>query len=226
MSSRERLRRPQPPVHPERAYRQWEQSVAEGLLPSVDWNEAGAQPSQEWLWSAELAETPGGPELADYVDGMTAEHLDESLVIELIASCERLKSWAGAVQADLLTEIHTRAAGAPRARFVDDEMRIRMGITGYAAGRIEDRARALATAPEVHKALRAGWIDERKADVLLDGTETLPAAEARALHRMFIPRADALTAAQLRQKVLAAALAVDPANARTRHEKAKKTRTV
>lgn len=225
MPRRERLKRRRTPADPEHAYAQWVTALGDGL-PAVEWEEAEAKPPREWLWAAELAGTPGGAALADYVEGMPAPELDERLVIELVAGCERLKAWASAKQADLMTEIHTRSAGAPRARFVDDELRMRMGITGYAAGKMEDRARLLSAAPEVHQALRTGWIDERKADVFLEGTATVGEAAARAIHRMFIPRADAFTPPQLRRKIEAAVLAVDPARAEDRHQRAKKTRTV
>src|SRR5690625_1722437 len=225
MASKERLKHRRTPADPERAYAQWVEALTDGL-PTVEWEDAEAKPPREWLWAAELAGTPGSAGLADYVEGMCAPELDERLVIELVAGCERLKAWASAKQADLMTEIHTRSAGAPRARFIDDELRMRMGITGYAAGKMEDRARLLAAAPEVHKALRAGWIDERKADVFLEGTATVGDAAARAIHRMFIPRADTMTPPQLRRKIEAAVLAIDPAKAEDRHQRAKKTRTV
>ncbi|HLS26647.1 MAG TPA: DUF222 domain-containing protein [Beutenbergiaceae bacterium] len=217
--------RPQVPVDPERAYQEWARELP-ARLPRTDWDQVDPHPTKEWLWAAELADTPGGSVLADYAEGLTEEDLDESLVLELIAGCERIKSWATARQAELITEMHTRSTGAPRPEHLDDAMRVRLGITGRSAGMLEDRARRLAHAPEVLKALKAGWIDVRKADVLLSRTDTLSTLEARAVQRKFIPTADRRTPPQLRADVDRAVLAIDPEVAEERNEAAKKTRTV
>lgn len=226
MSTTQHLKgRRQVAADPERAYQEWAEALREGL-PRTNWDEVEPHPPKEWLWAAELADTPGGPQLADYMDGLVEEDLEESLVIEMIAGCERLKSWAAARQSQLFTELHSRCAGAPTVGHIDDEVRVRLGITSYAAGSMENRARELARFPEVRKALKVGWIDVRKADVLIDGVQTLPEVRGRAVHRMFIPIADGLTPPQLRRRVAAAVVKIDPDLAHKRHEKAKKTRMV
>lgn len=146
--------------------------------------------------------------------------------MELIAGCERLKSWAAATQARCISELHTRTAGQAAPVFIDDQIRMRLAITGTAAGIMETRARELAEHPEVHTALLAGWIDVGKAHVFTDTTTTLPGAQARAIHRMLLPLAADLTTSQLRKKLTAASLAIDPDLATQRHKKAKDTRTV
>jgi len=176
--------------------------------------------------AAELAQLPGGIDLAAVVGQIRPAEVDESVVMELIAGCERLKSWAAATQARCISELHTRTAGQAAPVFVDDQIRMRLAITGTAAGLMETRARELADHPEVHTALQAGWIDVGKAQVFTDVTSTLPGAQARAIHRMFLPQAADLTTSQLRKKLTAAALAIDPDLAAQRHQKAKDTRTV
>ncbi|HLS15721.1 MAG TPA: DUF222 domain-containing protein, partial [Beutenbergiaceae bacterium] len=227
---------------PERAYREWVGALAEGRLPAMERGPVQAQlasaagpdadahrdtpRSDAWVQAAELAQMPGGIDLAAVLGQIGPAEVDESVVMELIAGCERLKSWAAATQARCISELHTRTAAQAAPVFIDDQIRMRLAITGTAAGVMETRARELADHPEVHTALQAGWIDVGKAQVFTDATTTLPGAQARAIHRMFLPQAADLTTSQLRKKLTAAALAIDPDLAAQRHKKAKDTRTV
>jgi hypothetical protein len=111
------------------------------------------------------------------------------------------------------------------ASIVSAELRISPGL---ARSRVELACELVEQLPAVVEALAAGRIDAYKARVIAD--ETRPLAEHSELRRRVVDRllakADTRTATQLRVAARRAVLAVDPAAAEERHQRARKQRAV
>jgi hypothetical protein len=109
------------------------------------------------------------------------------------------------------------------ASIVSAELRISPGL---ARSRVELACELVTELPAVIDALAAGRIDAYKARILAD--ETRPLAEHPELRRRVVGRAlanaDKQTSAQLRAAVRTLVLAADPAGAKDRHERARKSR--
>lgn len=208
----------------ENAYAAWTEEVS-AQIPE-GWIDAERElPEEVRALRALSAELPSA-DLAVKAAAIDPDRVDDPVLLELIRATQRLSSWLCAQQADLVAAFSDRATGKGKGLYVTEQISAHLSLTGYAAGKLAARAEALKEMPELHEALRTGRIDERKVDILIDGTDGLPALRARAVHRSLLPTAEVITSAQLRKRVATAAVAVDPDYARTRHEKAKKTRTV
>jgi len=187
---------------------------------------------------------PAGPALADLVESLQVEELDESVLIDAIHAWDRLASWAAARQLAAIAELARRRppaggsvpdghadAGDPRAPWVSefavDEVSAALGLSRPAAGvrlhlAVELDRRLVGTAA----ALRAGEIDVVKARAVVEATTPLDDAAARAVEAGVLRRAAGQTVGQLRASLSRAVLAVDPAAAEVRHERAAADRHV
>jgi Domain of unknown function (DUF222) len=112
------------------------------------------------------------------------------------------------------------------SEFVADEIAFALTLTGHAAGTQLKMALDLAARPAVAAALEAGWIDLRRAMIILDMVCPLEAGHADAVEAEILPRAGDLTTGQLRATLRRAVLAVDPQASRRRREEAEKSARV
>ena len=177
--------------------------------------------------AARLAGARPGPELAWRLADLAVADAPREDLLEAVGAWDRLAAWVASQQARVLQELQARAAGSTwAARAVREDVAGTLAISGRAAGILTDRARQLAEAPEVHDALDAGEVSLRKADVLLAETGTLSSDEARRVHQDVLAEAALLTAPQVRDTARAAVLALDPAAAQNRHDRARADRAV
>lgn len=207
----------------ERSYGEWLNDVLTELPigSAVEPREVSAQ-----VWSLQRIESQlPSAELAAKAAGVRRDQCSTEHLLSLLTATQRLTAWLAAEQALLVSELFDRREGDDQ-RYVPDELAAHLGLTGYGAGQLIDRAEALRRFPELREAMLCGRIDVRKVDVLIDGTTTLPELHAREVHRRLLPEAERSTSAQLRKLVATAGLAVDPEYAQDRHEVATTERTV
>lgn len=219
-----RRRRPRPgSENAEQAYAQWVADVLEEVPAGWTADEKVADPQVRAL--RELSAQLPDADLALKAAAIDPGAVGDDVLKERLRANQRLMGWLAAEQANTVAAIIRRRSGAA-ALYVAEEVAACLSLSGNAAATLTDRAEALGELPEVAQALRAGRLDAHKTDVLIKGTESLPGGLARAVHRAVLPAAEAITAAQLRNRVATGVITVDPEQARDRHQKAKDTRTV
>jgi len=189
----------------------------------------GSGPWSSWAErhpvAASLDGAVAGPDLVEVLDAQEAADLDDAALLEAIAAWERVTSWAVARQAVLVAELARRAPGS-RVEFVADDVASRLGISRRAGENLVALAAGLGSFPRVHDALARGELDARKAAALLSETEHLPDPAAGAVLEAVLPGAARSTVAQLRAEVRRVEVALDPAAAAQRHERARAERCV
>ncbi len=191
-----------------------------------------------------IAKVAPGAELAARLAAIDpAELNDDYDVLEIVAACDRLKSWADALQLAAVAEFARRPmsfeqnADVARAKYgplgsvrrdnPDDEIAARLSISSGSAGfrvglAIELAGGLTATAA----ALAAGEIDLQKARSIADGCHFLDPATAVEVESIVLARAGDQTNAQVKKAVRKAAIAADPVAAQNRHVRAKNERGV
>ncbi len=191
-----------------------------------------------------IAKVAPGAELAARLAAIDpAELNDDYDVLEVVAACDRLKSWADALQLAAVAEFARRPmsfeqnADVARAKYgplgsvrrdnPDDEIAARLSISSGSAGfrvglAIELAGGLTATAA----ALAAGEIDLQKARSIADGCHFLDPATAVEVESIVLARAGDQTNAQVKKAVRKAAIAADPVAAQNRHVRAKNERGV
>ena len=146
--------------------------------------------------AAALEAMAPGLGLVGVLEELEAGDLDGAALVEAVAGWERVAGWVVARQGRLIAEMARRARGV-EIDLVPDEVAVRLATTRRAAERTCDLALGLDQAPEVSAALESGLIDVRKARVIVEGTERLPAHLAEAVRAEALDRAPGLTAPQL-----------------------------
>lgn len=141
-----------------------------------------------------------------------------------VAGWQQLIGQALAAQAAVVSELMARRPAT--ASFPVDDLSCALATTSYGAGALIARADGLRAHPVLAAALRAGLIDQRKVDVLLDEVARLPRDAADDVLRAALDDADGLTAPLLRRRVRRLVAAVDPDAATKRAEKARDDRCV
>jgi len=175
--------------------------------------------------AVELEGTPPSADLATRLEALAVADCDDEALLEIVAGWERMGAWVAARQAVAIAEMVRRARGSQVA-LVPDEVAVRLGMTRRAGEVKATLATCLEAHPGVADALAAGWIDARKADVMLAGTEHLPEAVASQVLTQVLVGAGTRTVPQLRSDLRAADLALDPDAAARRHEVARRERCV
>jgi hypothetical protein len=192
----------------------------------------------------DIAKIAPGADLAARLAAINpAELSDDYDVLEVVAACDRLKSWADALQLAAVAEFSRRPmsfeqnADVARAKYgplgsvrrsnPDDEIAARLSISSGSAGfrvglAIELAGGLTATAA----ALAAGEIDVQKARSIADGCHYLDPGAAAEVESLVLARAGDQTNAQLKKTVRKAAIAADPVAAQKRHVAAKNERGV
>ena len=177
-----------------------------------------------------LAATAPGAELAALVEVFDTDTSTDSTLIDLIAACERVKSWADARAAAATAELTRRCKRlrgvGPRAEQVPAEVLAAaeigpaLRLSPVAAGMRVWFAGALTARPATRAALETGQIDTAKARTLLRGIDHLDRDTASAVESKILPRAGGQTLARLRSALRRAVIAADPAAAAALHQKA------
>jgi hypothetical protein len=173
-----------------------------------------------------------GPELA----GAAAEAaagglavLDDDELIGVLCTARRLASWASWIElravADLDARRRAHAAATHDRRQADhvgDEIAAALTLTCRAADRLVSLAAGVTRLPAAAGALAAGKIDLPRAAVFADELAGLDDIAAAAIAAMVAGEAAGLTTSRLRDRLHREVLALDPAAARRRREKAEK----
>ena len=173
-----------------------------------------------------------GPALAGFAarvwDGGLAVLSDDELVGVLCAA-RRLASWASALELTAVAGLGSRRAADARAsgdkrhaEHVGDEVAAALTLTCRAADRRGSRAAGVTRLPAAAKALAAGRIDMPRAIIFTDELAGLDDVAAAAVAALVAADAPGLTTGQLRGVLHRAVLALDPAAAKKRREKAQK----
>ena len=203
----------------------------DGLLDAM----AGGAPDpgeRALLEAAGAGRVAGGGAAAGALVGLGAGAL-----VELVAACERLSSWAqwaGALAAACLARCPEMTArppqrgGALRLAAPDEtrlaasgEIALRLGVSRTRAVRVLERGEALldaALAP-TGDLQRVGLIDRAKADAVTRRLEGVDARTALRVQARVLPRAAHLPHARLAREVDEALAALDPAGADARRRR-------
>ena len=183
-----------------------------------------------------------GPALAAELAGVDPAALGDEPVVDAICGWERLAAWAAAGQLAALAELARRRRPVPAdgpggdqghpglpsvSEFAVDEVAAALRLSRYAAGtRLHVAIDVAERLPETGAALRRGELDLLKVRRIVEATSPLPAEAASAVERRVLPRAATQTVSQLRASLSRAVLAVDPADAEMRHQRAMADRRV
>jgi uncharacterized protein DUF222 len=154
--------------------------------------------------------------------------LDDDALVGVLCAARRLTSWGAALELAATADLANRrlaaeeAGQAGLAEHVDDEIAAALTLTGRGAGRLLDLALTLDRLPATMAALRAGEIDQPRAAVIADETALLGPTLRPAVEAHLLRRASEQTTSELRAAAKRAVIAVDPAAARKRKEKAQR----
>ena len=146
-------------------------------------------------------------------------------LVEVAAGWAQVIAIAIAYQAQAVGEMLARDTGLGDG--VDDELACALVMTGRSAQIITSRAAGIVEHPLLGDALRAGTLDARKVDVILEETVVLDDADTRAEVVALAAEAGAgLTAPQLVRYIRRLVLTVDPASSKERAKRARRERSV
>lgn len=192
----------------------------------------GAAASRAWLpWdqrhavAAETDRSAPTPALAGRVASLDPAALGEDDLVEAIAACDRLAAWLTELQARFVAALVDRTPSSSLDH-VPDEIATRLGTTRRAAEHAVELATGLRTHPPLADAMASGTLSARKAHVLLQETDHLPARLAAAVLDRVLLDAEEHTAPQLRRGVRVAELELDAEAADLRHRSARADRGV
>lgn len=191
-----------------------------------------------------LRALPGGFALAASLAPLDSSDVrSDHDLLEVVAAWERVISWAQEAQLAAIAEFVRRpvivgtdphAGWAARAgagqmvrEFADDELAARLSTSRVAAATRIDIGLSLARSlPATREALATGRVDLARARVIIDETRHLDIETAGEVERLALVRAPEQNCGRLRESVRRAAIAADPAAARSRAVKAKLERRV
>jgi hypothetical protein len=181
---------------------------------------------------------PPGQALAGWLEVafQAAPRLNEDQLTGVAIAAGTQAAHAHAVRLGAVAQLTARAAAAdPAAGLQADGRPAR--VTRDAAGQLEmalrlshDGAQAMADLaitltwrlPDTGALLTTGWIDPDRAKLIAQYTSPLSQDNARQVEAVILPRARAMTCAQLRQRLALLAVAVDPKGAEERRKMAER----
>ena len=201
-------------------------AIAEPAAPSAD----------------ELADHEPGAQLARLLSETEDAETDDFAAVETVAAWYRLTSWAqaGAARAAARLSAQQGLAIAPRTPAGDDarpgrgpespaahEIALRLAISRPGAQAMIETGRAI-TGPLslVGDALEQGLIDLPRARAFQEGLRAAPLEIALEVQEAVLPNAPHRTVRQVRQDIARALIAVDEAEAISRHRSARNRRRV
>ena len=199
----------------------------------------------------DLDAVPVGPELMATLSAVPLETCSDGTLLDGIAGVERLKCWAEAVQASMVSEFATRHAAdddtgtatgggdngiAPVQvnEFAADELALTLHVARGTAERRIDYALRLTSLGMTHHALETGRIGLGVAHRIVDGLTAdddtgrprLTGATLRLAEKIVLEDAEGRTPGQVQSRVAHTVLLADPAATAKRHAKAVQDRTV
>lgn len=213
---------------------------AERALVVPDDGEAYAmvrEPGRGWMPT--VAGTAPGPELARALPSGASATVDAVSDLELgevAAACQRLMSWARAVQAAAVTELSRRPSMAPApsgrkyasasarsctALELTDPLRL---TSAQAENVVVDSVQLVDDFPSTHAALTAGLIDERRARIILSELGRQDRDVAAAVEAAVIPHIEGMNTRQLRRRIKALVCMLAPVAAEERRRQAAEAR--
>ncbi len=190
--------------------------------------------------------TPG-PVLAGFTaqawtDGLG--QLSDDELIGILRAARRMCSWQAALELETVAELDARrmtqaaraqatgvqATGVQATRASDprasthtaEELAAALILTGRSADALLDLAAGLARLADVRAALAEGTIDRARAVVFAHELVAVDDEHAAAIEAAILPRAGEMTTGQLQAALRRAVLAIDPAAAIRRRERAEK----
>jgi hypothetical protein len=158
--------------------------------------------------------------------------------LDRVIGLEGLVCRAQAEQAEALVEFASQCpvtgpqdrgfAGRPDiSEFVVDELSCALSLTRRAVdARLTLALRLTECLPATFAAWKAGDLDVRRVNVIVDRTMVLTPEQAQVVEARILPKAAGKTTAQLQRLVDRAVIAIDPAAANARHEQARHDRHV
>ena len=164
--------------------------------------------------------------------------LTEYSLVEVAAACDRMTSWAAAVQAEALAVLAARQVvptlpdGVVSSSTSSEGMagRLvapRLGVSPHTGEqRVRGACQLTRSLPGTMAALRAGTITTRHARVICDETARLDSDLARRVEEKVLPRTSRLSPAKLRAAITKIVGTEDPAGAEARFEHAASRRDV
>ncbi len=183
--------------------------------------------------------TASAPELAAEFGAESAEVLDERDLVGRIVGFDRIIAWAQAAQAAAIAELAGRRLPVSEDPAVDrggpggcseyfvHELSAMLRISPSAAYlRLRSATTLSGRLVRTRQAWQDGEIDLARVLTMIEETQSLTAAQARAVEEHCLPKAPEQTAAQLRRSLRRAALAVDADATAARHRRAHSERRV
>jgi len=211
--------------------------------------EAGSFEAGSRIELPDLSVAPG-PELAAAIASLVLTDLSVAATIEVAAACQRLTRWIQGTQLLALAEYGKSQVwtGEPEARddpkgvrakqygasdldalseFADREVSCALGIAPMTAavklGMAQDLDQRLTATRDL---MLAGLLDEHKARLIVRSTRVLKTSNAVVVEAQILPRAAKLSYRRLKSELARLVIAVDPASASERHERARQRRMV
>lgn len=195
------------------------------LVPRLDGE--GAHP---------LATTPPGAQLATLVEIFDRSTLQDSGLVDYVVACDTLKSWLDASQLAAVAELTSRCSRlrgvgggpdeVPAEVMAAAEIAPALRVSPASAAHRVAMADRLQRLPGTRAALAGGQIDLAKARAVVVAVEPLDDVAAARVEARVLGRAGGQTLANLQACLRRAVIAVGPAAAQTRHEKARDERGV
>jgi hypothetical protein len=150
--------------------------------------------------------------------------LSDDELIGFLGGVQRLESWAAGLKLEAVIELDARRALADgrEGEHVAAEAGAALTLTPRSAQSLLERARDLDRLRPVLTLLLAGVIDVRKAEVVLRRLATLSAEHAAKVLDVVLPKAAQKTTGELGEACERAIVAVDPAAAERRKERAQR----
>jgi len=180
-----------------------------------------------------LEDVRPSPALARILADIETADLTDDALVEVVAAAERLRSWALALQARAVRELTDRAGGSSVAvDGVSAGVGARLCLTRPVADGLVGLAAGLDALPELADALADGRVDQRRANVLLDGATELPRESRRDVVAALVGGPDGdgaacrLTPPRLRARLRRVIVAHDPDGGPRRRERARADRNV
>ncbi|HLS73944.1 MAG TPA: DUF222 domain-containing protein [Actinomycetaceae bacterium] len=179
-----------------------------------------------------------GPQLAQFLETLDLDAVDDYCLVEVVAAYKRMESWAAAGAMGAAAALAERPALNPtwpgeepgRTRgesLAGHELAVRLKITKRAGARLAAAGRAFkGLLADTGQALARGLIDAPRATAIFSALDELPAEVAIAAEHEVIDKAPGRTLRQLQHDLAKAVIAVDPDEADTRHRAAVKKRRV
>jgi Domain of unknown function (DUF222) len=148
--------------------------------------------------------------------------LPDDALIGAMCGAAKLESFAAEFKLAAAAELDARRASADGTpgEHVSEEVAAALTLTGWSAAALLGLAQQLARLPKTRALLAAGIVDPRRAAVIARHVMLLPDDDAAQVEDLILPRAAKLTTGELNSACQRAVIAIDPAAARKRKDKA------